>query len=83
MAKEAHAAIQSSVNSWSNLLIATGSALKPEKCFYLIMSFEWVSGVWRYKDNSISGSYGVTVPLPRGGFAAITHRPVSHAEKML
>ncbi len=39
-AKEAHAAIQSSVNSWGNLLIATGGALKPEKCFYLILSFE-------------------------------------------
>ena len=82
-AKEAHAAIQSSVNSWGNLLIATGGALKPEKCFYLILLFEWVSGVWRYKDNSISGSYGVTVPLPGGGSAAIAHRPVSHAEKML
>jgi hypothetical protein len=31
---DAHAAIQNSVNSWGNLLIATGGALKPEKCFY-------------------------------------------------
>ncbi len=83
MAKEAHAAIQSSVNSWGNLLIATGGALKPEKCFYSILPCEWVSGVWRYKDNSISGSYRVTVPLLGGGSAAIAHRPVSHAEKML
>ncbi len=82
-AEEAHAAIQSSVNSWGNLLIATGGALKPEKCFYSILLFEWVSGVWRYKDNSISGSYRVTVPLPEGGSAAIAHRPVSHAEKTL
>jgi hypothetical protein len=31
---DAHAAIQNRVNSWGNLLIATGVALKPEKCFY-------------------------------------------------
>ncbi len=83
MAEEAHAAIQSSVNSWGNVLIATGGALKPEKCFYSILLFEWVSRIWRYKDNSISGSYGVTVPLPEGGSAAIAHRPVSHAEKTI
>jgi hypothetical protein len=28
---DAHAAIQNSVNSWGNLLIATGVTLKPEK----------------------------------------------------
>ncbi len=33
--KDAHTAIQSSANSLGNLLIATGGALKPEKCFYL------------------------------------------------
>ncbi len=81
--EDAHAAIQNSVNSWGNLLIATGGALKPEKCFYSSLSFEWVCRKWRYKDNSINSSYRVTVPLPKGGSAAIAHRPVSHAEKAL
>jgi hypothetical protein len=76
-----HAAIQNSVNSWRNLIIATGGALNPEKCFYSIISFEWVRGVWKYKDNSINGRFGVTVPLPGGFSTAITHCPVSHAEK--
>ncbi len=80
MAEDAHAAIQSSINSWGNLLITTGSALKPKKCFYSILSFEWVNGVWRYKDNSISGNYGITVPLPGGDSAAIAHCPMSRAE---
>ena len=31
-ADDAPAAIQASVHSWGNLLIATGGALKPEKC---------------------------------------------------
>jgi hypothetical protein len=30
---DAHAAIQKSVKSWGNLLIAIGGALEPEKCF--------------------------------------------------
>jgi hypothetical protein len=42
---DAHAAIQNSVNSWGNLLIATEGALKQEKCVYSIISFEWVHGV--------------------------------------
>jgi hypothetical protein len=41
---DAHIVIQNSVNSWGNLLIATGGALKPKKCFYSILSFEWVHG---------------------------------------
>ncbi len=80
---DAHAAIKNSVNSWGNLLIATGGALKPKKCFYLIISFEWVCGEWKYKDNSINGRFGVTVPLPGGSSAAIVHHPVTHAEKIL
>ncbi len=81
---DANAAIQNSVNSWGKLLIATGGARKPEKCFYLIISFEWVCGLWKYKDNSINGRFGVTVPLPAGGSsAAIVHCPISHAKKNL
>jgi hypothetical protein len=73
--EDAHAAIQNSVNSWGNLLIATGGALKPEKCFYSILSFEWVRRKWRYKDNSINGNYRVTVPPPRRGLRS--HHPSS------
>jgi hypothetical protein len=40
---EVHSAIQH-VNSWGNLLIATGGALQPNKCFYSIISFEWMNG---------------------------------------
>ena len=40
---EVHERIQASVNSWGNLLIATGGALQPAKCFYSIISFEWLN----------------------------------------
>ncbi len=77
-----HASIQASVNNWGNLLIATGGALQPLKCFHSIISFEWTNGEWR-SNNSILSNFGVTVPLPGGEAAGIGHRPVTHLEKTL
>jgi hypothetical protein len=71
------------VNSWGNPLIAIGDTLKQEKCFYLIISFECVYGEWQYKDNSINGSFAVTVPFSEGSSAATVHHPITHAEKTL
>jgi len=36
---EAHGALQQSVTSWGNLLIATGGALKPQKCFFYLIGY--------------------------------------------
>ncbi len=44
--EDVHIAIQESVNSWGNLLIATGGVLQPSKCFYSIISFEWTNSEW-------------------------------------
>jgi hypothetical protein len=41
--EDVHVAIQESVNSWGNLLIATRGVLQPRKCFYSIISFEWTN----------------------------------------
>jgi hypothetical protein len=83
MVDEVHAAIQDSINSWGNLLIATGGALQPNTCFYSIVSFEWVNGEWQYKNNQIRGEFKVTVPLPQKGRAPIAHSSITHAEKTL
>ena len=42
---EVHDAIQTSINSWGNLLIATGGVLQPNKCFYSIILFESENGL--------------------------------------
>ena len=78
-----HQRIQESVNSWGNLLIATGGALQPAKCFYSIILFKWVNGGWRYASNENNTELGVSVPLPGGGRAGIGHKPILHAEKTL
>ena len=75
--------IQVSVNSWGNLLIATGGALQPSKCFYSIISFDWINGAWTYASNTDKGEFGLMVPLPGGGKAGIGHKAVSHAKKTL
>jgi hypothetical protein len=80
---EVHHAIQNSINSWGNLLIATGGVLQPSKYFYSIISFEWENGLWKYANNSLKGEFGITVPSPGGKEAAIGHKSVNHAEKTL
>ncbi len=42
--EDVHVAIQESVNSWGNLLIATGRVLQPSKCIYSIILFKWTNG---------------------------------------
>ncbi len=69
-----HTAIQSSVNSWGNLLIMTGGVLQPNKCFYLIILFEWNNGEWRYAENSTQDNLRVTVPLPNRSSESISHK---------
>jgi hypothetical protein len=76
-------AIQDSVNCWGNLLIATGEVLQPAKCFYLIISFEWINGEWHHVMNANQGDFGILVPLPGSSNARISHKPVNHAEKTL
>jgi hypothetical protein len=80
---EVHLAIQESVNSWGDLLIVTGGALQPAKCFFSIISFGWKNGNWSYESNTSKQKLGITVPLPGGGRASIDHKLVEHAEKTL
>ena len=50
--EEVHDALQESMLSWGNLLIATGGSLKPSKCFYHLISFKWkADGSWVYARN--------------------------------
>jgi hypothetical protein len=80
---EVHRALQDSMHSWENLLIATGGVLQPIKCFYSIISFKWKNGEWQYTNNALRGDFRVKVPLPTGTEASIAHMHVDHAEKTL
>jgi hypothetical protein len=82
-ADEVHVAIKDSVNSWGNLLIATGGVFQPSKCFYSIISFKWKNREWAYANNSLKGGFRVSTPLPGGSRAPIDHKSIDHAETML
>jgi hypothetical protein len=78
--EEAHMALQASLDSWSQLLIATGGALKPEKCFYYLVSFEWDRlGKWKYAKNESNSELAISVCLPDGSREEIEHLPVDEA----
>ncbi len=81
---EALDSLQQSVTSWGNLLIATGGALKPEKCFYHLISFSWkADGSWVYDTNEEDEELQLYIPLPTGSVAPIEHCGVDMAHKTL
>ena len=82
--EETHEQLQASVLSWGNLLIATGGLLKPAKCFYHIISFDWMpDGIWRYANNEDREDLQIMVPQPDDTFAAIAHLGVSEVSQTL
>lgn len=81
---EAHASLQASLDSWCQLLIATGGALKPEKCFYHLISFGWDrNGAWKYVANEKDNNLAISVQLPDGTCAPIDHLSVDEARVTL
>eukprot|EP00956_Cyclotella_meneghiniana_P010074 scaffold13929_cov79-Cyclotella_meneghiniana.AAC.4 len=77
---ETHHALQFSLDSWSQLLIATGGSLKPEKCFYYLIGFVWDrQGKWQHVSVEGDEDYGLTVILPDQSRAAIEHLSVNEA----
>ena len=82
--EDAHYDLQSSVSSWGKLLIASGGSLKPEKCFFYLISFKWnKEGKWSYAANEEEEEYRLGVPLPDGSEAEIEHLAVDVAKETL
>ncbi len=51
-ALDAFFGIQEAITNWGKLLLASGSALKPSKCFPHLISFSWKpDGTWYYTKN--------------------------------
>ena len=83
-AAEAHERFQESITNWGHLLISTGRALKPTKCFYQLISFDWnPDGTWRYEQNKNREDYKIVVPLEDGTFSKIKHLNIDTLTKML
>jgi hypothetical protein len=71
---------QKNLDKWAELLIATGGALNPDKCYWYMVSYVCQDGVWFY-DNT--NSFELTIILPDGTRRAITQLWVTDSRKML
>lgn len=81
---DVHLAMQESINSWGELLIASGGKLNPDKCFAYLMSYFWnAQGKWKYASNEDKEEYRFRVPLPDGTSVPIRHLGVDHPEETL
>ena len=76
--------LQEIIASWGNVLMASGGVLKPVKCFYSLISFNWKPGrKWQYAANEKDKEFAVGVPTPGAGFVEIEHIGVNIAKKTL
>lgn len=84
IALKAHTALQDSIENWGRLLISTGGAFKPIKCFYHLLSFCWLpDGRWAYKANEETEAFDLRVPMTDGSFVPIEHLSVDTGNETL
>jgi hypothetical protein len=83
-ATDMHERLQEAVINWGKLLIATGGALKPEKCSYYLISFKWkADGTWLYDQNELNPHFTLGMPMADGSLEEIEHLLISKAIKTL
>ncbi len=73
-------AVQNNLDKWAKLLIATGGALNPDKCYWYMVSYVYHEREWMYDDTKL---YELTIILPDGTCRAITQLRVTDSRKML
>jgi hypothetical protein len=76
--------LQEAITNWGKLLLATGRALKPIKCFFYLISFAWKEdGSWFYENNEEDEEFQAKVPLADGSFGNIQHLGIKEPIKTL
>jgi hypothetical protein len=76
--------LQEAITNWGKLLLASGGALKPIKCFFHLISFNWKKdSSWTYKNNKEDDKFQVVVPLADGSFGKIQHLGINEPIKTL
>ncbi len=79
-----HQEMTRSIHNWGRLLIATGCALKPEKCSYTLINYKVrPNSSWKYANFSTQPECSMTVPSSNGTLCDIKHLLVTKAQKTL
>ncbi len=73
-------AAQNNLNKWAKLLIATGGALNPDKCYWYMVLYVCREEEWMYDDTKL---YELTIILPDETRRAITQLHVTDSPKIL
>ena len=71
---------QCDLDKWTELLIATGGALNPEKCYWYLVKYKCVNGEWEHDHD---GSHSMSIILPDGSRKEITQVNHNESKKML
>jgi hypothetical protein len=71
---------QANLDKWASLLIATGSALNPSKCYWYMISHKCRNKEWEYDNNT---RHKLTILLPGGDRTEIVQLLVMEGKKML
>jgi hypothetical protein len=77
------ALVQSATDDWAGLVHASGSSLKPQKCFWYMLGWRWVNGVPRLRKLCELPQTPLTIPQPDGTHVAIRLKDVNDPEKKL
>jgi hypothetical protein len=72
--------LHSLAEAWSSGLNSTGGAINPDKSRWILASYEWINGIWKYSPQPEAD---MTIPLPDGSRAPISNGQVTTAEKSL
>ena len=80
----AHQSMQYSIYNWGQLIIASGGAFKPPKCFYHLISFCWNTGTsWTYETNEDVKDFNISFPMPDLSQVHIEHAAVDKSKETL
>jgi hypothetical protein len=71
---------QRDLDKWTEPLIATGGALNPDKCYWYLVTYKCVNGVWQHDHD---GSHNVSIMLPDGSRQEIMQVNHDESKKML
>ena len=73
----AHQYMKDSISNWGQLIIASGGAFKPPKCFYQLISFFCnTDNSWTHEKNEDVKDFNISVPMQDGSQVQIEHAAV-------
>jgi hypothetical protein len=63
--------VQNAITCWANLLQATGGSLKPQKCYWYLLSYKFVNGTATLRSQSELNFHTVNIPQPNNSTVSI------------